>query len=67
MTIKRDHDLIRQMIELSHELDLLVIAEGVEDESQLEILKQCNCDIIQGCYFSKPLSVEDASKVIDVL
>ena len=45
------------IITMAHSLHLEVVAEGVETEGQLELLKSRNCDIIQGYYFSKPLPV----------
>ena len=36
-----------------------VIAEGVETEEDLEMLKRVGCQIVQGYYFSKPLSIDD--------
>jgi len=47
--------LVRTIINLAHEFDMKVVAEGVEDESALEILKGFGCDIIQGYYFGKPM------------
>ena len=41
-----------------------VTAEGVETEEQIEFLIKENCDIFQGYYFSKPLSVKDIEKDI---
>lgn len=43
------------IIEMAHTLDLKVIAEGIEKEEQLKILKQHKCDVIQGFYYSKPV------------
>ena len=48
-------ELIRVFIEYMHTLGKTVIAEGVETEEQLNILKKLNCDEVQGYYFSKPL------------
>ena len=50
--------MIQRLISLAHDLDIKVIAEGVETKEQLDILKDMNCDIVQGYYLSKPL--EDA-------
>lgn len=61
---KKDQDLVRQLIGLSHELNLQVVAEGVEIKSQLEFLVENNCDLIQGYYFSKPLTKEDAYQLL---
>lgn len=46
--------IAESIIELSHNLDLVVVAEGVETGEQLGYLNKMNCDIIQGYYFSKP-------------
>jgi diguanylate cyclase (GGDEF)-like protein/PAS domain S-box-containing protein len=52
------------IISMSKSLNLKVIAEGVENEAQLTILLEHNCDEYQGYYFSHPLSVQDvASKL----
>lgn len=51
--------LIEGIIETAHVLGIEVVAEGVETEKQVEILKKIGCDIIQGYYFSQPLSPED--------
>ena len=48
------------IISMSHKLGHCTIAEGVETESQLQYLKEHNCDRIQGFLFSKPLDEEDA-------
>ena len=47
------------IIDLSHNLNLKVIAEGVETEGQLQLLRANGCDEIQGFYFSKPVPAED--------
>lgn len=43
------------VIEMGHNLKLLVLAEGVETEEQLNCLKNFKCDVIQGYYFSEPI------------
>ncbi|WP_345886414.1 EAL domain-containing protein [Shewanella algae] len=44
---------------LGRQLDLKIVAEGIENEQQLEWLKQNHCAIGQGFYFSQPLSLEE--------
>jgi len=51
--------MISAMISLAHALNLQVVAEGVEEEAELNVLREHGCDYVQGYYFSKPLSVED--------
>lgn len=48
-------NVVEASIELSHKLGFNVIAEGIEDEKSLNILKCLKCDYGQGYYFSKPL------------
>ena len=49
---------------LAQALSLSVVAEGVENDLQLEILSELNCDIIQGYYFSKPLKADDMTRML---
>ena len=54
-----DAAIVRALVVLSHELGLEVVAEGVEDEAQLNFLQALGCDIAQGYFFSKPLPAAD--------
>ncbi|MBK5241074.1 EAL domain-containing protein [Clostridium sp.] len=60
----QNKSLIENIIRMAHGMDLKVVAEGVETEHQLSILKENECDYIQGYYYSKPLSVMDAEKLL---
>ena len=46
--------IVENIINLSHQLGIEVVAEGVEDKSQVEYLRTILCDVVQGYYFSKP-------------
>lgn len=46
--------IVENIINLSHQLGIEVVAEGVEDKCQVDYLKTILCDIVQGYYFSKP-------------
>lgn len=51
----KDARLAGSIIDMGHSLGQKVVAEGVENQLQLEYLSQCHCDIIQGYYFSPAL------------
>jgi diguanylate cyclase (GGDEF)-like protein len=51
------------VITMGHNLRLQVLAEGVETEEQLSILKNYNCDAVQGFYYSKPVAPEEFVKL----
>ena len=51
--------IVRSTIELGHSLGLKVVAEGVEDEQSLELLRELGCDHAQGYYMSRPLPAAD--------
>ncbi len=50
--------IVRTIIDLGHILHLQVLAEGVEEESQLALLRSEGCDEVQGYYFSQPIPSE---------
>ncbi|MGM8215850.1 EAL domain-containing protein [Bacillaceae bacterium W0354] len=51
--------IVEMIIMLAKQLGLNVIAEGVETEEQLDILKEMKCDCVQGFFFSKPIPMDD--------
>ncbi|ASP38307.1 hypothetical protein CHH28_06260 [Bacterioplanes sanyensis] len=50
-----DEAIVRAILAMAHSLRLKVVAEGVETEQQLEMLKRLQCNSYQGYYFSKPV------------
>ncbi|WP_166423929.1 EAL domain-containing protein [Paraglaciecola sp. 20A4] len=56
----RDHGILKSIIMLGKSLGLSIVAECVEEKFQVDILREMGCDVIQGYYYSKPLSVDDA-------
>ncbi|MCM3574575.1 MULTISPECIES: EAL domain-containing protein [Mesobacillus] len=60
---KSDENIATTIILMAHNLGLSVIAEGVETERQLGLLKQHHCNEAQGYHFSKPVSGEEFSKI----
>ena len=57
--------LVELMIDVAHFWGVPVIAEGVEDKRQLDLLKEMGCDIIQGYYFSPPVPADAFEKLIE--
>lgn len=57
--------MVSAIISLAHALKMSVVAEGVENEYELDILKKHHCEFVQGYYFSKPLSVSDFNRFIE--
>jgi diguanylate cyclase (GGDEF)-like protein len=55
----RGNSIAEMVIQLGRNLGLSVIAEGVEDERQAQILRQLGCPLAQGFLYSRPLSPED--------
>ncbi|WP_019612803.1 bifunctional diguanylate cyclase/phosphodiesterase [Psychromonas ossibalaenae] len=55
--------IVSAIIAMAHQLHLQVVAEGVETAEELNFLKQCSADIIQGYYFSKPLQPNELSEI----
>ncbi len=51
--------IVKCIVELSHNLNIKVVAEGVENCQQIAYLKELQCDYIQGFYFSKPVCGKD--------
>ena len=48
-------NIVKAIIDMSHRLDIKVIAEGVETDHQFDLLKELGCDSIQGFYLAKSL------------
>lgn len=56
---------LKAIVDLAHQLGFTVIAEGVENQQQVEYLMRHDCDAIQGYFFSRPLLPQDALKYIE--
>ena len=56
--------LVATIISLAHSLQLKVVAEGVETERQAEILRELQCDQMQGYFFSKPLPAQALGELL---
>ncbi len=54
-----DLNLVKAIVNMSKALHLEIIAEGVETEQQLLLMKDLGCDIVQGYYISRPMPAEE--------
>ena len=59
-----DRRLVTLILDIAKCLGVPVVAEGVENEKQLAILKNEKCDLVQGYYFSRPLPAEEFEALI---
>jgi len=61
-----DRDVVKSVITFAKNIGLKTIAEGVEDETQLEILRELGCDEIQGYFWGKPMNAKDFEELIRI-
>ncbi len=59
-----DFRLVELVLDIARYLKVPVVAEGVENENQLELLRNVGCDIVQGFYFSPPVPAENFERFI---
>ena len=62
---EQDQGIVKTIISLAEIMDLNVVAEGVETNSQIEILKDNQCHEAQGYLISKPTSISSLEKLLD--
>lgn len=60
---QRGKSVVSSVIHLAQELDLRTVSEGVEVRSQVDYLKEMDCDYIQGYIFAKPMPVSDFERI----
>ena len=56
---EKDREIVTSIIHLAHQLHIDVVAEGVETQEALYVLRSLDCDLVQGFHFSTPLSADD--------
>jgi EAL domain-containing protein (putative c-di-GMP-specific phosphodiesterase class I) len=61
---RRSRELVRLLIDFAHDFEMKVIAEAVEHEEQLSILRDLECDYIQGFLFSRPMEATEFERKI---
>ena len=63
---ERGESILSSIIEMAHKLNITVIAEGVETESQATFLNNVGCDHVQGFYFAKPMPIDNYEELIKI-
>jgi EAL domain-containing protein (putative c-di-GMP-specific phosphodiesterase class I) len=61
----RHNKIVQTIINLAHNLDMQVVAEGVENQIQLDQLQSLSCECGQGYLFSLPLSSEEVNQLLN--
>lgn len=62
-TAEKGAKIIEAVIRMAESLDMMVIAEGVEEKHQVDFLNDLGCDYIQGYYFGRPMSQDQYEKL----
>lgn len=65
LDIEKAQLVIRGVIQLIRKLKIQTVAEGIETAEQVEFLKECGCDMIQGYYYYRPMPSADFAKLLD--
>lgn len=60
----RERQLVQSMIKLLHDLGYAVVAEGIEMQEEVDLLRALNCDEGQGYFFSRPIAATDLERLI---
>jgi len=60
---EQDKSMVKTILNIAKDLNLVVVAEGVESQEQKEFLEENSCDVLQGFYFSKPISKEEFERL----
>lgn len=62
-----NYPIVSATITMAHDLDISVVAEGVEDEAVLQLLVAMGCDRAQGHYYTEPLEFEDLKQWLNAM
>jgi diguanylate cyclase (GGDEF)-like protein len=57
--------IVRSMVELGHQLDLVVVAEGVETSEELRVVVTTGCDLVQGYFYARPMPSDQLSSWLE--
>jgi len=60
----RGETIVRDTIEMARDLNMRIVAEGIEKKEQVVFLNKAGCDLIQGFIFAKPMPIDDFEKMV---
>lgn len=60
----KSHSILSNMLNMAIDLGIKTVAEGVEEQEHVDLLRKLNCDVIQGYYFCKPIPYGDFTQVL---
>ncbi len=63
---EREKIIIKGIIQLAKNLNMKIVAEGIEEQEQVSFLREAGCDRIQGYVFYKPMPIEDFEKIENI-
>lgn len=58
-TSSRGSTIIRHIVSMAHDLNMKIVAEGIETKEQAKLMKELDCDAAQGFYFARPMSIDN--------
>lgn len=64
LLINNHDDVMKNIISLAHSLDLEIVTEGIEEKHEFEVLRDAGSDYVQGYYFSKPITPQNAEQLM---
>ncbi len=64
MTSDKGRSILENVLQMASDLDITVLAEGVETKEQVELLQSIGCDQVQGYYYAKPMPEDDFFKLL---
>ena len=67
LTSRSNAAIVQGIITMAHHLDLVVVAEGIEEVTQQQDLVRRSCDLLQGFYFARPMPLTDVLALPDTL
>jgi len=62
--VEKDKNMVKTILNIAKNLEISIVAEGVETQKQKEFLVKEECDVLQGFLFSKPISKEEFEKFV---